>query len=724
MNTVRTSFFPSGAPQLLGPYKLLRRLAHGGMAEVFLARPLEAPDDSRPIVIKCMLPDLPSDPQFLAMFVNEAQLAAQMHHPGIVSVLDFGEASGRLFMAMEYVEGLDCWRFSRRLSPWGEDHAAMAAFIVMNVLEALEHVHNLTDVNGLPLGVVHRDLSPSNIYLSVEGDVKLGDFGIARIDSSRYRKVTVIPKGKYGYVAPEQVGGASVDARADIFSMGVVLAELLIGKRMFAQPNQLSTLVDIRDGRLPTLDRNQHLVEAGMLSILHRSLARFPNERFESATAFREALRSYTQRSMRLVTKDDLAALVRRALTIADSKTSMAAGHSGDLTPLSQEATGREVAGSHGPIIRRLTPVTAVGRSNLPFNAIQETPALADDFETPLAEDGTPITAQDSEDAAMWTYVVQLRDGGKLGPTSYANLIELIFAEKVGPDTLVSVRQGPFLPLSAFPELVRHVPPLTPHARVGEFLDPLAKGDFADEPPSAVALGLSERRFSGLLVVRRGSMRKEVYWSDGKPVYVSSNDPAEMLGEYLLARGAIGRVELNTALALLPKFNGHLGDTLIALGLVPAVELLRHIGAQISERFAEVVRWRQGLFELYDNVACRPDVVQVELDPFSSISSILLEQTSGQPMGHGRWAACATAMIRLGATAKERLDRLSLPRELAIIVRRLREPMRLSEMFAIQSDLFGEENVERALFIAFEAGIWRLEDTTLPWRERNTFSRE
>lgn len=702
---------------------MLRKLAHGGMAEVFLARLAEAPESSQPLVVKCILPELATEPQFLAMFVNEAQLAAQMRHPGVVQVVDFGEASGRLFMAMEYVEGLDCWRFSHRLTPWGDDHAAVAVYIVMQVLAALEHVHALTDVNGVPLGVVHRDLSPSNIYLSVNGEVKIGDFGIARIDSNRYRKVTMIPKGKYGYVAPEQVVGLSIDGRADIFSMGVVLAELLIGKRMFTGSSQLSVLMDIRDGRLPTLERNQHLVESEMLSILHRALARVPGDRFDSAAAFRESLGSYTQRTLRIVSRTDLASLVRRALTLADPTLSIPLGNNLAPTPVSQEATG---PGSAGLTLRhkaKLTPVTVVEVSKPPANEYQETLAGPDETDPLASEEGTPITALDDVDSANWIYTVEMPDGSRIGPASYASVIENVITGMIQPDTLVSGPQGPFRPASAFPELVRHMPTRTPTTTIGELKQPSRAGDFAYEPPAAVMLNLSESRFTGALMAKRGPRRKEVYWFGGHPVYVSSNDPSELLGEYLLARGAIDRAELDTALALMPKFNGHLGDTLIALGLIPAVELLRHIGEQIVERFAECIRWCQGSFEVYEGIACRPDVIQVELDPYDNIASALLEPSRKD----GRAVpglASSPALVRLTTNGAARIEALGLPRELAIILRGLREPKRLSDIIAAQSDLFGEDALEQALFVAFEAGIWQLEDVPIPWREPISQPRE
>ncbi|MCP4198917.1 MAG: serine/threonine protein kinase [Proteobacteria bacterium] len=302
-----------------GRYLLKQKLAHGGMAEVFLGCAMDADPNAEQLVIKCILPELAREPQFVGMFTNEAQLAAQMKHPNIVKVLDFGEVGGRLYMVMEHVEGLDCWRFARRLHPWGEDHTSLVVWIACQVLDALHYAHGVTDVNGISLNVIHRDLSPSNIYLSLKGEVKLGDFGIAKIESERYRRIQMIPHGKHGYVAPEQAEGRAVDRRADIFSMGIVLTELLIGKKLFTDTSQLSQLCDIKEGRLDALDSKVERVAPGLAKVIYKALARVPAHRYATALEFRDVLNAYVDDHGPTSSAPALAEHVRRAVELRDS---------------------------------------------------------------------------------------------------------------------------------------------------------------------------------------------------------------------------------------------------------------------------------------------------------------------------------------------------------------------------------------------------------------------
>ena len=303
-----------------GRYVLTRKLAHGGMAEVFLGRAANADPDAPAVVIKRILPELMHDERFVAMFVNEAQLAAQMSHENLVKVLDFGEVGGRLYMAMEFVDGLDCWRFSRRMHPWGDNHVGLAVHVMRRALAGLDYAHRLEDVNGRPMRVVHRDFSPSNIYLSVEGEVKLGDFGIARIDSPHYSPIEIIPRGKFGYMAPEQVEGREVDARSDVFSAGVVLAEIVIGRRLFQGNSQLSVMLDIRDGRLDILEQNAARIPKLLLEILYRALARDPRDRFGSAGELERILAAFQSETGNIATAAELGEEVRRAALLKDPR--------------------------------------------------------------------------------------------------------------------------------------------------------------------------------------------------------------------------------------------------------------------------------------------------------------------------------------------------------------------------------------------------------------------
>jgi len=576
-----------------GDYDLKLKLAHGGMAEVFLGVNREDGPGAPDIVIKRILPELGTDPRFLAMFINEAQLAAQMNHPNVVRVLDFGEHDGMAFMAMEYVDGMDCWRLARRLYPWGDSHEALCAWMIAQVCEGLHYTHGLTDVNGKPLHVVHRDLSPSNIYLSESGDVKLGDFGIALIDSPRYHAVEIIPKGKFGYMAPEQVEGRKVDRRADVYSAGVVLTELLIGRKLFTGNSQLSIMLDIRDGRLDALENNSDKIPPSLLGILKGALARKPSDRFSSARELGEALNAFLETSGAQVGPGVLGAQVKRAVDLREQRSSAPAEEQ-ERTPLTAE--------------QMVVDAMRTGQTGTPSDGFV----------------GTPTTDVNKSVGGEGKYLAKIADGLTIGPTSYAHIIELIYSDKVGPQTLVSVNGNAFAPIFEIPELSRHLPAYTPTMDVDEVNTPDRRGFLEIEVPTEVILSLAAKEENGLLVCQLKAMRKEVYLRKGRPVYIGSNASHELLGEFLVRQGILERMELEMALALLPKFNGHMGDTLIALGMLSAVELYKHITAQLRMRLTDLLEWRTGNYEFFRGVSCRQGVLEVDIDPFDFVCEKVL----------------------------------------------------------------------------------------------------
>ncbi len=224
-------------PRKFGRYKLFDFVGKGGMAEIFLARAETELGGARLCVVKEIIPQFADHPQFAEMLIFEAKLAARLNHAHIVQVFDLGRADGRLFIAMEYVEGLDLNALLRRCS---QTKVALpvefALGIVAAVLGALDYAHRRADDNGNPLGIVHRDVSPSNVLISLEGEVKLCDFGIAHANAlviSNTPHLDEAIKGKAGYMSPEQARGDALDARADVFAAGIVLWELLSGRRLY-----------------------------------------------------------------------------------------------------------------------------------------------------------------------------------------------------------------------------------------------------------------------------------------------------------------------------------------------------------------------------------------------------------------------------------------------------------------------------------------------------------
>jgi serine/threonine-protein kinase len=301
-------------PKQIGKYQILDRVAVGGMAELFKAQLQGQLGFEKLVAIKKILPHLAGDRSFVEMFIDEARITAQLDHRNIVSVFELGTDADTPYIAMQYVDGLDvlallreCARAQIRLPP------DLAALIAREVLDALDYAHNALDVKGKPLGIVHRDISPGNVLLSWRGDVKLTDFGIARAAERRHKTEAGTLKGKYGYMSPEQVSGAEVDARSDLFSVGILLAEMVMARRLFTSTNDLDILLLVRDARLDRLHKyaSEFPVELRVLTV--RALQRRPEDRWQTAAQFRDALDEWIRRTTR-VSSRDLAMLVGRVI--------------------------------------------------------------------------------------------------------------------------------------------------------------------------------------------------------------------------------------------------------------------------------------------------------------------------------------------------------------------------------------------------------------------------
>lgn len=296
-------------PRKFGRYQLFDRIGQGGMATIYLARMQTGLGADRLIVVKQIHRELASDPVFAAQFVEEAKLCAGLRHANIAQVLDLGRGDDDvLFMAMEYVEGLDLQDFLRRLSRRRIPLPPEFAFhVVREALMALDFAHRATDAGGRPLGIVHRDVSPSNVLLSLEGEVKLCDFGIAKAlgraaetpsgagdakDSRTPSGIEARVVGKSAYMAPEHARGEPIDARADLFAAGILLWELCAGRRLY-RGSEAEMLEMARRAEIPPLPARGLPGHEELQSLLDRALAREPAARFPSAKAMSNALDEY-----------------------------------------------------------------------------------------------------------------------------------------------------------------------------------------------------------------------------------------------------------------------------------------------------------------------------------------------------------------------------------------------------------------------------------------------
>ncbi len=231
-----------------GRYELLRKIASGGMGQVYLARTSSSQGFEKLVVIKRILPHLVEDEEFLTMFLDEARLSARLNHPNLVQIFELGEANHSHYLAMEYVPGEDLRRLEtaarkrRQLLPVG-----LVCRIIADAAAGLDYAHKVKDAQGKPLGLVHRDVSPQNILVGFDGGVKLIDFGVAKAAGRVQHTATGILKGKYPYMSPEQVEGRSIDLRSDLFALGIVFWEALTSQRLFKSESDLQTMRMISD---------------------------------------------------------------------------------------------------------------------------------------------------------------------------------------------------------------------------------------------------------------------------------------------------------------------------------------------------------------------------------------------------------------------------------------------------------------------------------------------
>ena len=267
----------------LGKYKLVKLIASGGMAEVYLAKQAGAAGFEKLVCLKRILPHLARDKQFVDMFLNEARLAAQLDHPNIVSIFDLGETNGNYFIAMEFIDGPNLRSVAKRAAELGELlPIPEVCKIISMAASGLQYAHDLADSNGAPLGLVHRDISPDNILVHRNGSAKVVDFGIAKAANSSGATRTGTLKGKVAYMPPEQLRGEPLDRRTDVFALGVVMYELLGGKRPWDGASEVALIGKIMTEDPQPLTELRPDVPEELVAIVDKALAKDRSVRYQN----------------------------------------------------------------------------------------------------------------------------------------------------------------------------------------------------------------------------------------------------------------------------------------------------------------------------------------------------------------------------------------------------------------------------------------------------------
>lgn len=275
----------------VGPYELLTRLASGGMGEVFIARRTGAGAFEKKVALKLLLPHLVPDQEFVQRFFDEARLAARMNHPNIVQIFDVGESDGRPYLAMALVEGISLARFLKVARAKNTQlPMPIVRLIATGVLEGLAYAHTLKGTRGEELGVIHRDVTPSNLLLSTAGSVMLNDFGIAKAAINEHQTRPGTVRGKFAYVAPEQAHRGRLTLRADLFSAAVTIYETLTLVSPFSHPGDIQTMDAVLKHTPPLARSLRGEASEQMSKALERAMSKKPDDRFASARQFREAV--------------------------------------------------------------------------------------------------------------------------------------------------------------------------------------------------------------------------------------------------------------------------------------------------------------------------------------------------------------------------------------------------------------------------------------------------
>jgi serine/threonine protein kinase len=598
----------AGFPSQFGRYTLVQRLATGGMAEVFKAKILSTHGFEKLLVIKRILPNLAADKTFVSMFIDEAKLTAQLIHPKIVQVTDFGEENGQYFIALEFVDGFDGLALLRSAA---QKHVRLpipiCMFVASEVLDALDYAHNAKDSDGRPMQLVHRDISPSNVFIARRGDVKLGDFGIAHAQERESKTQAGTLKGKYGYMSPEQVTGGDLDGRSDIFAVGIVLAEMLMGKRLFSAPNDLDVLLMVRDGRLERWDKHGKDIPPRLDAIVRKALAKGLDERFQSAADFRNALEDLQFKFGMRVGPSDVGLLASDLFDTSPDAAARLKEHGkkweirGEAPaaasvppPLPQRSQTPSVDLDARPLSRvgmaapastvvgaALDDALAGAMSLVGLDQYESPPSAADPRFSPMS--GESPSGANPRGPATGSSAARR-------PASHASGLR---SPAQGLANFSAAQDAVAGDHSAAQESEAPIPPPVPGAI------PDNSGELSLISPMRAIADLAIAADTGLVRFQKGAQIKDVYLVRGAPESVNSNMSGDRFGEYLVTRGFLRSGDLERALTEMPRYGGKFGEALVGLGFMRPLDVFRLLSQHVRERVMELFTWTQGAFNYY-----------------------------------------------------------------------------------------------------------------------------
>ncbi len=637
------------------------------MAEIYRAKTFGAAGFEKEFAIKLILPGLVNDKEFVEMFINEAKIAVNLYHSNVVQVFDLGELENQYYIAMEYVHGMDLLDVLARCA--GADLKIpldLVLFIMTEMLKGLDFAHRAKNSYGEELNIIHRDVSPSNVLISYAGDVKLGDFGVAKAAVQRTLTESGTLKGKVGYMSPEQVVGDKIDQRSDIFSAGVIFFEALSMNRLFIGNSDLDVMLKVRDADIDDELEKAQPIPARLEEIVRRALSKHREERFQSAGEFYQALVDFCFQHRIQTNANHLSNFMRRLFA----------------EEIEREKNRKVDADSSSDRLRAI-----IVEQEEKFQQQLEIPRHVSELSEVFSE---VEEAARSEEILESRYRYRDNSGLIYGPMGYKTIVAL-FSERIPRESdRVSINNGdwcdPFEVAEFQSELtkaekasksnplgkgvlirkktsvsasesssVSHIPeeselgagsspvlaPSSSEPRRGETVkeannDSIREmrekfvsydGNFDRVSFSRLLARLHRDSGTGKLIVFHGEVRKSIYFSKGEPILVESNKSEELLGFFLRSKNIISQDQLEHGLARLSEWGGRLGDALVSVGAIPAHEIFQHLSQQMRDKILDIFSWSTGKYEYFEGQEPKTHGYPLGIDAYGLIAEGCLEFT-------------------------------------------------------------------------------------------------
>lgn len=595
----------------LGPYALGERLGVGGMAEVYVATRDGPHGFEKRVALKRILPQLARDVRFVAMFCDEARICAMLEHPNIVRVIDFGESAGQLFMAMEYVDGITVARLLRAVSA---RHAQIplgaVLYIAHEILRGLSYAHQATDDQYRPLNIVHRDVSPGNVLIGREGEIKLTDFGIVRSAFIDRRTNPGELKGKIGYMSPEQVMGEELDPRSDLFTAAIIVAELALVRPLFPGRNELEILTRTHTADLTVLNRYGRRLPGALTVALRRALSPAPEDRFQTADEFLGAIRDVAQIEGIRLDASQLAPWLSSLGVLPDRTGSrqMAATRAPEYSAQRRPGSGAQ------PTYPAEMPSSMSGARRRMDARHKE-------------EQARQLTSADDRDK----YVVRLPDGPELLRADLVELLELGATGRLPFESVVARGEQP-------PIVVREL--RGPHRLLGrpayafsdttaaKWMLPLTRRELP-----GVLFRLANERATGVLRVVSGEFSVRIFVAMGELGFIASTEVQQLFGQRLLAEGKVTKKHLAHVLQHAAKSGQRLGEACVRAGLLTREEVKSALVAQRRERLIGTTTRSAATVSFVPGVTSGEELPIERSSRLSWVSSLCIEAYSSEDVG-------------------------------------------------------------------------------------------